>query len=257
MPLGFLNPQLPKEVQQYAAEQYRIPVGLSKDKVHERIAQVRIEKLLQMEQLLVSNGLVDPNMPRPPFADPIADAQATQPSDVPTPAPAGAPAQGTAEEPVEPGQEPAPQEQAAPAPAPMPPPDPFSLLAQNLAQQVPVKILADNHQVFIDFYRDWLTTNDGQQASELVQHVVEVLIARHFFAEGQVQAYIQSLMPMPEMQGIPMNSGSGSPPPPSQGPEGSAPAAPPKPAYPEGQGPAAPQVPTPMAQTPTPRDASV
>jgi hypothetical protein len=262
LPLGFLNPQVPADIRQFAAEQYRIPVGLDSDRVQARIAQVRIEKLISMEKLLVQNGLIAPDMPAPVEADPITDAQNLAGSQQPAQAaPQVEPDSNVPAPDAPPADSPAPE--ASPAttqPAPQPIQTPFSALAATISQQIPVKVLVDEHEVFIKFYRDWLTTNDGQAASPLVQHVVEMLIARHFFAKGQLDSYLQSLMPMPEMQGLPPQQGvqpahSQSSPSPSgnpQKPPQNAPSG-----QPQGYGTERPQSSNPKAQMPTPQSATV
>src|SRR5262249_47157980 len=53
LPLGFMNPMVPEPIRTYAAERFRIGIDLDSTRVHERIAQGRIEKLQQAAQQLI------------------------------------------------------------------------------------------------------------------------------------------------------------------------------------------------------------
>jgi hypothetical protein len=297
LPLGFLNPNVPEAVQKFAAETFRIPISLDKNRVHARIAHVRIEKLLEMEKLLVQNGLLDPTMQPPVGADPtlplqqqamaqdqiahqrnLQMASASAPQNGPPSGGGNGPSTGASGEdgtPTQsPDEQPNPQEQEEPKTEeqkayeqqantaeaqagaqaadaqllPEPVLDPFTQLAMLLAQEVPVKVLVDEHKVFINTYRDWLSTDDGQAASPMVQYVLEMKVAEHFLAGGQVQTYLAALTPAGA--GGDMSAGG---PPPSGGGAGPVVPTKQKTSYPEGQGPQRPTVNRKGAQHPSPK----
>lgn len=72
-----------------------------------------------------------------------------------------------------------------------------------VSQQVPVEMLSDNHMVCIEWWRDWLKTDEGLQADQMLRECVKSKILEHYNAMGQQMALNSQTQMMamgPEMQ---------------------------------------------------------
>lgn len=201
LPLGFLNPMVPPSVRAFASEKFRVPIDLDETRVHTRIAQGRIQALQQAASELVAQGILDPDydfdaaqqaaMSQPIGSDNPAGAEANSPT-----APEGDSGYGIGAG----GDDSTTPVAEEPMAAPMPVLDPNQMALQGLLTVVPVKIVVDEHLVFVNAYRSWLTTDDGITAPTAVQKVLEMKIAQHYMAGAQVQAYLAGLAAA--MQGL-------------------------------------------------------
>lgn len=182
LPLGFLNPQVPETVRNYASQLYNIPFDFDELAPDIRIAQKRLNKMKEIAETEIPKAIE--------AATVIAHIKAQHAAAGDTEGEAAFHEKGTLV---------------------------LSGTAKILSDAMGVEEDIDDHPVFINEYTKYLKTDEGQNIHPIERQAIKATIADHkaFWKTQQADAAANSAA---LSMGMPPKSGGGSPPPVFQAP---------------------------------------
>lgn len=150
LPLGFLNPNIPESVRQYASQLYQVPHDINEVSADIRIAQKRLDKAREIAKVLL--------MALESGSEQLA---------------------GIDEDVV------------------------INNIMVTIADVMGVEEDLDDHQIFIDCYKRWLKTDEGQEAHPLLRQGVKRTMNNHyqFMALQRAEEMMRPALVDPNTQG--------------------------------------------------------